>query len=85
MDWAAISTVALGWLGQNVKAYKQVPTWAVQAVMFGAAFGFYALGHHYAASDTSWFQNGVSWALASLGVSSVTGATGLAPKTDSKP
>lgn len=83
MDWAAIASLALAWLGQQLKAFKVFPTPLAQAITFGVGFAFYAVGHHYSATDASWFQNGIAWSLAVLGLGSVAGHTGLAAKTDS--
>lgn len=84
MDWTVVASMAVAWLGQVLKSLKAFPTAAAQAITFAVAFAFYAVGHHYTATDAEWFQNGVLWALAVLGVGSVAGHTKLAPETDSK-
>jgi hypothetical protein len=84
MDWAALAALAVGYIAQHAKAYKQVPTVVVQLACFGVGFGAYALGHHWTPENTDWLENGIAWAIAVPGVSSFAGAAGLAPKTDSK-
>ncbi len=83
MDWLAIAALAVGWVAQFAKAYKQVPTPIVQVLCMGVGFGCYAMCHHYAANDAQWFQNGIAWAMAVPGMSSFAAGAGLAPKTDS--
>lgn len=82
-DWTFIASVVLGYITQLVKAHKNIPTSLAQVVAFAIAFGFYAAGHHDTPLADVWFRDGVAWALAVLGWSSVAGASKLAPKTDS--
>ena len=84
MDWLAIAALAVGYLSQHAKAYKKIPTPAVQVVAFTVGFACYALGHHWTPDNTQWLENGVAWAIAVPGVSSLAGGVGLAPHTDSK-
>lgn len=84
MDWTVVASMAVAWLGQALKSVKQFPTPVAQAITFGVAFAFYAVGNHYTATDVEWLQNGVLWALAVLGAGSVAGHTKLAPATNSK-
>lgn len=84
MDWSVIASLLLGWLGQQAKAFKNIPTPAAQAGMFLIAIGIYAFQYHPTFTDDQWLKNGIAWAMAVLGFSSVTAATGIAPKTDSK-
>lgn len=83
MDWTALASVVLGWLGQHLKAYKQVPTSVTQAGLVAIGLAFYALGHPFQPTP-DWYQNGIAWAFAILGVGSMAAGTGLAAKTDSK-
>ena len=84
MDWLAIAALAVGWVAQFAKAYKRVPTPVVQAVCMCIGFGCYAMGHHYDAENSTWFENGIAWAMAVPGMASFAAGAGLAPKTDSK-
>ena len=84
MDWTTVASLAVAWVGQVLKSLKSFPTAAAQAITFAVAFAFYAVGNHYSATDVEWFQNGVVWALAALGVGSLAGHVKLAPATDSK-
>ena len=84
MDFTALSTLALGWVGQHLKAIKSFPTPAAQAIVFGCALALYSVKVHPEFSSADWFTNAVAWALAALGVSSVVASSGLAPKTDSR-
>lgn len=84
MDWLAIAALAVGWVAQFAKAYKNVPTPAVQAACMAIGFACYAMGHHYQVADSAWFDNGIAWAMAVPGMASFAAGTGMAPKTDSK-
>ena len=81
----AIAAVVLGYVLQWVKAFKRFPTWAVQIVTVVLMVGVYGtfisgpeVGH-----IRQWLVEVVGWGLSALGVASVAGAAGAAPKTDS--
>lgn len=80
---ALLMSTAAGWAGQFLKAHKAFPTPLAHGILFCVGFGIYALAHHPTADNAEWFSNAVAWALAGSGVSSIAGASGLAPKTDS--
>jgi hypothetical protein len=83
MDWTTIASLAVAWLGQALKSVKKFPTLLAQILTFAVAFAFYAVEHHYAATDGDWFRAGIVWSLAVIGASSMAGHAKLAPKTDS--
>ena len=80
-----IAAAALGYAVQWVKAFKGVPTWAVQLVTVALAAAVYALmvAVPSAATWQAWVRDVVGFGLSVLGVASVAGAAGAAPKTDS--
>lgn len=81
----AIAAVALGYALQWVKSFKKIPTWAAQVLtvvlmvgVYGAFISGPTTGH-----VREWLVGVVGWGLSALGVASVAGAAGMAPKTDS--
>lgn len=81
---AAIAA-ALGYFGQWVKSFKQVPTWLAQAILVLSAVAAYALvAIPKAGHVQEWIVGAITFALTTLGVASLAAGTGLAPKTDSK-
>jgi len=78
------ATVIVAWIGQQLKSRKSIPTPLAQAIVFGVAFGLYALGHHPTPDSQEWFNLGLAYAGATVGASSVMASTKLAPKTDTK-
>lgn len=80
-----IILAALGYLGQHLKAVKDFPTWAAQAVVAISAIAAFALLQMPQAGHVrEWIIAAIGFALSTLGVASIAGSTGLAPKTDSK-
>lgn len=79
--FVAFAPAVMGWAGQWLKSRKGFPTPAAQAILLALGFGFYAAGHHYAATDTQWLYNGVMWSFALPGMSSVLGSFKVAPPT----
>jgi len=80
-----IILAALGYVGQHLKAVKDFPTWAAQAVIAISAFAaFTLLQLPQAGHVREWVIQGIGFALSTLGAASVAGGVGLAPKTDSK-
>lgn len=82
MEWQSLAAVLLGYVGQWLKAFKKLPTPAVQAAIGLLAVGLYALESPFR-PDPAWFKAAVTWAFAVLGVSSVAAATKAAARTDS--
>lgn len=82
MDWQAFAAIALGYVGQWLKAFKKFPTWGVQLTLGLAAVGLYALDTPFRA-DPAWFKAALMWAFSVLGVASVAAAAKAAPPTDS--
>ena len=80
-----VAAAALGYAVQWVKAFKGVPTWAVQAATVALAACVYALlvAMPTQAGWQAWARDVVGFGLSALGVASVAGAAGAAPKTDS--
>lgn len=81
----AIAAVALGYALQWVKGFKEVPTWAAQlvtVVLMVVVYGVFVSGPQ-AGHVREWLVGVVGWGLSALGVASVAGAAGAAPKTDS--
>jgi len=80
-----IIIAALGYVGQHLKALKAFPTWAAQAVVgVSAVAAFSLLQLPQAGHVREWVVQAIGFALSTLGVASVAGSAGLAPKTDSK-
>ena len=80
-----IILAALGYLGQHLKSVKDFPTWLAQSIMAVSAVAAYALiAQPQAGHVRDWIVQALGFALSTLGVASIAGATGLAPKTDSK-
>jgi hypothetical protein len=85
MEAQGIILAALGYLGQHLKAIKDFPTWAAQLVVaVSAVAAFTLLQLPQAGHVREWVVQAIGFALSTLGAASVAGATGLAPKTDSK-
>ena len=84
MDWQHAVALLIGYLGQWLKSLKVIPTPATQAILCVLAIGLYALQTPPAQPLTLWLISSVQWALAVLGVASVSAATRIAPKTDSQ-
>lgn len=81
----AIAAVALGYALQWVKSFKKVPTWAAQLLTVALMVGVYGvfISGPTAGNWREWLVGVVGWGLSALGVASVAGAAGAAPKTDS--
>lgn len=80
-----IAAAAVGYVVQWLKAFKWIPTWAVQVVTLVIVAACYAA---FVAAPTpagwqAWARDVVGFGLSALGVASVAGAAGAAPKTDS--
>ena len=84
MDWQHAVALLIGYLGQWLKSFKNIPTSATQAVLAVVAVSLFALQTPPAAPLTAWLMQAITWAFAVLGVASVSAATRLAPKTDSQ-
>ena len=83
--WADLNTAAIfliGFIGQHAKAYKQIPTWIIQAVELGIGFAFYMYGHPDL-TVTNWFVDGLVYACGIPGISSIAAGSKMAPATDS--
>lgn len=85
MSEQLVAAFVYGWALQFVKARKGVPTWVVQLLTVLLAGGVYMafIATPNAGNWREWLFAVVGWGVQSLGWASVTGATGLAPKTDS--
>jgi hypothetical protein len=84
MDWQHAVALLIGYLGQWLKSFKNIPTPATQAVLAVVAVLLFALQTPPAPPLTSWLMQAITWAFAVVGVASVSAATRLAPKTDSQ-
>lgn len=80
-----IAAAAVGYVVQWLKAFKKFPTWAVQVATVALMAGCYAVFVQVptAAGWQAWARDVVGFGLSALGVASVAGAAGAAPKTDS--
>lgn len=83
MQWEVFTAIAIGWLGQFLKGHRRVPTALAQVITAVACMAMYAVLVPPSGPINVWIMEGVKWSLASLGIASVTGHSGLAPKTDS--
>ena len=85
MEGQAVAVAALGYMLQWAKGFKKMPTWAAQLVAAvlcaGCYFVLVSAPQHGHVRD--WIIEVVKWSLTAIGVASVTGAAGVAPKTDS--
>ena len=80
--WQAVTVILVGWVGQMVKGFKNIPTPLTQFCIAIAAFSCYALATPFSGPFNVWVMNGIIWCLSTLGASSVLGNTPLALKTD---
>lgn len=80
-----IAAAAVGYAVQWLKAFKRFPTWAVQVGTVALVAACYAVfvSVPTAAGWQAWARDVVGFGLSALGVASVAGAAGAAPKTDS--
>ena len=80
-----IAAAALGYALQWAKSFKAIPTWAAQLVTVALVGVVYAVFVAVPTAVTwqAWVRDVVGWGLSALGVASVAGAAGVAPKTDS--
>ena len=81
MDPVAISTILNGYFGQWLKAHPKFPAWAVDASQLGIAIASYLLAVPPQWDNYDYWRSAILAAFASLGVSSVAGHSGVAPKT----
>lgn len=81
-DATTAAAVILSYLGQWAKASK-FPTLAVQGTLLGIGFAFYWLSHPLTGAD-GWLRDGLFWSSGLPGISSMSAALGVAPKTDSR-
>lgn len=82
MDWTTVAGIVLGYAGQWLKAFKKLSTPVAQLIIAALAVGLYSLEAR-PTWGTQWFTEAVKFALAALGVSSITAAVKAAPPTDS--
>lgn len=80
-----VAAAAVGYVVQWLKAFKRFPTWAVQVLTVVLMAGCYAVfvAVPTASGWQAWARDVVGFGLSALGVASVAGAAGAAPKTDS--
>lgn len=84
MDWQHAAVLVIGYLGQHLKAIKNVPTTYAQAILLVVGVGLYALQTPPAGPLTAWLMQAVMWGLTVIGAASTAAAVGIAPKTDSR-
>lgn len=84
MDWQHAVILLVGYLGQWLKSFKNIPTPVAQGVLSAIAVALYALQTPPSQPITAWLMSAVMWALAVLGAASAAAGLGIAPKTDSK-
>lgn len=84
MDWQHAAVLVIGYLGQHLKAIKNIPTSGVQAILLAIGIALYALQTPPAGPLTAWLMNAVMWGLTVIGAASTAAAINLAPKTDSR-
>ncbi|NBR66823.1 MAG: hypothetical protein EBT79_06005 [Actinobacteria bacterium] len=84
MDWQHAAALLLGYLGQWLKSFKNIPTAATQVALASVAIFLFALQTPPTQPLTSWVMQAITWAFAVVGVASVSAATRIAPKTDSQ-
>lgn len=82
-DAVSFAAVALSYVGQWLKAQKAIPSIIVQGALMGIGFAFYILSHPFTGAD-GWLRDGFLWSAGLPGIASMSGSTGIAPKTDSK-
>lgn len=80
-----VAAAAVGYVVQWLKAFKRFPTWAVQVATVVVVAACYAAFVQVptVAGWQAWARDVVGFGLSALGVASVAGAAGAAPKTDS--
>lgn len=81
----AIAALVLGYALQWAKGFERVPTWAAQlivAVLCGACYWAF-VGAPQAGGVRDWLVEVAKWSFAAIGVASVAGHAGVAPRTDS--
>lgn len=84
MEWQQAVIVILGVIGQHLKAFKNIPTSAVQAILLLLGVGCFALQNPPSQPLTSWVISAIMWGFAVIGVASGSASIGVAPKTDSR-
>ena len=84
MDWQHAAALLIGYLGQWLKSFKNIPTAATQVVLALVAVFLFGLQTPPTAPLTSWLMQAITWAFAVIGVASVSAAARIAPKTDSQ-
>ena len=82
-DALTVAAALVAYAGQWLKAQKAFPTLATQGILLGIGFAFYWVSHPFGGAD-GWLRDGFMWASGLPGIASMSAATTVAPKTDSK-
>lgn len=82
---AGVLVVALGYVGQWIKAAKAIPTWVAHLAVAASTVAAWALVRLPASGHVrEWLVQCVAFSLMAWGVGSFAAGAKLAPKTDSK-
>lgn len=82
MEWMAVAALISGWVGQWIKAHKNVPTIVVNFALLGVGVLFFWISTPLTGPWRPWLMSAVTWGLATIGASTFSATTGMAPKTD---